>query len=203
MIQKVECDPIKLPSNDNIKTYVTANQLKNIGFKNVNVSMVNSLNLTLEKYNITTTARIRHFLAQTLVESAYGARLTEMYNDPEEVYFKQYDNRNGNSKPGDGSKYRGAGYIQITGKDVYEKFSERALDPKILDDGYSYVANNYPWEAAGYFWSEYKNINPTADKGDSAILTVSIKVNGKNINGLPNGWSERQKAYKIVSENVK
>ncbi|MEC0232553.1 hypothetical protein [Paenibacillus alba] len=50
-------------------------------------------------------------------------------------------------------------------KDVYEKFSERALDPKILDDGYSYVANNYPWEAAGYFWSEYKNINPTAIRG--------------------------------------
>ncbi|WP_010503479.1 glycoside hydrolase family 19 protein [Paenibacillus elgii] len=182
--------------------FVSLEQLEQIGFENVNFDMAVDLNMTLLKYDITTTDRIRHFLAQTYVESNHGSRLTEMYNDPEEEYFSQYDSRNGNSKPGDGSKFRGAGYIQITGRDVYQKFADFIDDRKIVEEGYSYVAEHYAWEAAGYFWSHYKKINPTADKGAEVLLTVSIKVNGKNKKGLPNGWKDRQDAYKRVSEII-
>jgi predicted chitinase len=84
-----------------------------------------------------------------------------------ESYFKQYDGRValGNTKPGDGYKYRGRGFIQITGRYNYTKYGERfgvdlinnpdlALDPTIsakilaayfVDRGVAQAANAQDW----------------------------------------------------------
>lgn len=182
--------------------YVSAGQLVQLGFQNVTNDMVRSLNITLATFDITTTERIRHFLAQVMVESAYGTSLREKYNGTETEYFKRYDGRLGNNQPGDGAKFRGAGYIQLTGRENYQRFADYMNDPKIVEEGYLYVMENYSWMAAGFYWNDRK-INSIADKGKSAILAVSKKVNGYNKKtGLPNGWEERQKAYILASKII-
>ncbi|MFC9600843.1 hypothetical protein ACFTQL_23770 [Peribacillus butanolivorans] len=66
-----------------VRTHITAEQLKEFGWNMVNDLMVRDLNSTLEKYNITTRERIRHFLSQCMIESDYG-KATKEYADGKE-----------------------------------------------------------------------------------------------------------------------
>jgi predicted chitinase len=79
--------------------------------------MVNDLNRVLFKYEINTIERIRYFLAQVQHESGKGKTLIEQYNgnSPEE-YFSNRDFRPEyeHTYAGDGARYRGAGYMQLT-----------------------------------------------------------------------------------------
>lgn len=190
--------------------YVTLDQLKKIFTEanhfqknKVTNTLVNDLNNALEKYHINSTKRIRHFLAQVVHESKGGLR--EKHNGDPKEYFKNYDGKYGNTDPGDGAKYRGAGYLQLTFKSNYQSFadSENINDPKIVSEGWEYVMNNYAWESAAFFWDELKNLNLLADKGDTALLQISVKINGKRKNGKPNGWEDRQNMYEIVKRHIK
>ena len=81
----------------------------------------------------------------------------------------------GNTQPGDGRKYKGAGFIQLTGRANYSDFSKYMNDPKVMD-GVDYVALNYPATSAGYWW--YNNrMNALCDR-NPLIEEVTRKVNG-------------------------
>ncbi len=109
---------------------------------------------------------------------------------------QQYEGRKdlGNIHPGDGVKYPGRGPIQVTGLDNYTKLSEFT--------GVDYV-NNPEWlerpedgcMGSAWFWM-YKRINLLADKDDT--LGVSIRINGRNKDGFPNHWPERQAKTKLA-----
>ena len=81
----------------------------------------------------------------------------------------------GNTQPGDGRKYKGAGFIQLTGRANYSDFSKYMNDPKVMD-GVDYVALNYPATSAGYWW--YNNrMNALCDH-NPLIEEVTKRVNG-------------------------
>ena len=81
----------------------------------------------------------------------------------------------GNTQPGDGKKYKGAGFIQLTGRANYASFSKYMNDPKIMN-GVDYVALNYPATSAGYWW--YNNrMNALCDR-NPLIEEVTKRVNG-------------------------
>ncbi|WP_342719854.1 endopeptidase (plasmid) [Bacillus paramycoides] len=166
------------------RTHITVEQLEEFGWNMVNDLMVRDLNTTLEKYNITTRERIRHFLSQCMIESDYG-KATKEYADGTEYEFRI---DLGNVNPGDGPKYKGAGYIQLTGRYNYLKLAEEIGDPRIME-GVDYVAKNYPWFSAGFWW-EMNNMNDLIDSGAN-VREVTLRVNGRGLRQL----EEREKYY--------
>ena len=186
--------------------YVTADQLKAFGWQNVNDNVVKDLNDTLKKYDITTPARIRHFLAQCAKESGKGQWTTELSEgDPYEYFENKYGRGKrpdlGNVDEGDGYKYRGGGYIQMTGRDSYQKFHDKEVnDPDIMLRGAQAIAEKYPWKAAGYWWKN-NNMNKLVDglKGedkDADVDKVTDIVNYWTDREDPESRSDRKRYYK-------
>jgi len=173
---------------------VTSSQLAHIwGCKvsDIPASQVADLNTCLNFFNINTTLRIRHFISQISHESC-GGRYTE-----ELASGWDYEGRSdlGNTQPGDGPKYKGAGFIQLTGRSNYQAFANYIHDPKVMD-GVSYVGNKYPATSAGFWW--YRNgMNALCDKNPS-VEQVTLRVNGGY-----NGLSSRQAYYQKCCEVIK
>lgn len=173
-------------------------------------SVIAQLPDVISTYKIDTALRLAHFLAQTGHESAqfkavsenlnYGAKglrgifgkyfptdaLAAAYErKPEKIANKVYASRmgNGDEASGDGYKYRGRGYIQLTGKDNYKAFD--ATVPEDITANPDLVATQYPLLSAAWFWNK-NGLNAIADKGadDAAVTAVTKRVNGGTI-GLP------------------
>ena len=106
---------------------------------------------------------------------------------PEIIANLVYSSRMGNgpAESGEGWKYRGRGYIQLTGKSNYKSFDSVCND-NIVDNP-DLVAIKYPLVSAGWFWQNHK-LNEIADKGiDTEVVSKITKV----INGGTNGLSDR------------
>ena len=83
---------------------------------------------------------------------------------------------NGNETSGDGAKFVGRGYIQITGRDNYTAIGEdlkidSVNHPELLE------TPQYAALSGGWYWNK-NNINLLADKDD--VLAVTKKINGGN-----------------------
>ena len=148
------------------------------------------MNKCLDMYEITTAPRIRHFLSQTAHESGGGRYKKELASG--EAY--EYRDDLGNTSPGDGPKYKGAGYIQLTGKYNYSRLSEYLNDPRVMD-GVDYVAENLPFTSAGYWWMD-NNMNALIDSG-ADVLAVT-----KRVNGGTNGLADREHYYRICLQCI-
>ena len=169
------------------------------------------------KFQINTPLRLAHFLAQcghesggfklvneNLNYSADGlkkifpkyftqAGLAEQYaRQPEKIASRVYGSRmgNGDEASKEGFKFRGRGYIQLTGKSNYTEF-DKFVDENILENP-DLVATKYPLLSAAWFF--HKNgLNAIADKGanDAAVTSVTKRVNGGTI-----GLADRIKHFK-------
>lgn len=164
---------------------VTREQLNQVGWYNkyITDSMLADLNNCLQRFNITTPARIRHFISQCSHESGCG------YYMVEEASGRAYEYRKdlGNIYSGDGVKYKGAGYIQLTGRANYQSLANYLGDQNVMQ-GANYVAKNYPWTSAGYWW--YKNnMNSLCDSGADCLAVT------KRVNGGTNGYKDRLMYY--------
>jgi putative chitinase len=181
------------------------------------------LPIVMEKYNINTTLRLAHFLSQCHHESAGFTVTTENLNytaqgllkifskyftpktaklferRPKAIANIVYANRmgNGNALSNDGYNYRGRGYIQCTGKNMYKELSEE-FDVDFVKNP-DLIATKYALASAAWFFNK-KNINAIADKGSSTkiIKEVTIKING-GTNGLAQRITDFKKYHKILS----
>lgn len=202
---------------------VTIEQLqKATGSKDIArlTQIAKGLNETLTKYNINTPLRINHFLAQVLHESGNLTKTKEnlLYSaaglastfkkyfineEAAKPYAKQQDkianyvyaNRMGNGpeSSGDGAKYKGRGFIQVTGRQNYESITkELGIDfvnhPELLE------SLEYASLSAGWYWNKCK-LNTYADKDD--ILTITKKING-GTNGLDDRKANLAKLKTII-----
>lgn len=159
----------------------------------------------LNKYGVNTPLRLSHFFAQTAHESGlkpisenlnYSAEglsktfkkyfpttaLANAYaKQPQKIANRVYANRmgNGDEASGDGWKYRGRGFIQITGKDNYSRLSNDT-DIDYLSAPDKLLTEVDALVSALWYWSLIK-ANSYADKDD--IITITKKING-GLNGI-------------------
>jgi len=166
--------------------YVTLSQLAHIWDCDESLIQpreIDELNSCLEEFEITTPLRISHFLAQTAHESGGGRWKKELSDGS---YLEgRWDL--GNKKTGDGPRFKGAGYIQLTGRENYQRFSDYLGDAKVMD-GCNYVAEVYPFTSAGFWWKD-NNMNELCDTHPT-VKQVTLKVNGGY-----NGLDDRQKYF--------
>jgi putative chitinase len=172
---------------------------------------------TAKKFNITTPLRLAHFLAQCGHESAgfkavqenlnYSAKgllgifkkyfptqtLAEQYErNPQKIASKVYGGRMGNGpeSTGEGFKFRGRGYIQLTGKQNYTNFAKFIGEDTVANP--DLVATKYPLASAAFFFNS-NGLWSICDKGsdDATVTAVTKRVNGGVI-----GLSDRIKHFK-------
>lgn len=171
---------------------------------------------TALKFGITTNLRLAHFLAQCAHESVgftatvenlnYSAqRLMQVFPkyfrgvDPNAYAHNQakigsrvYANRmgNGDEASGDGFKFRGRGYIQLTGKNNYTSFTGFIGEDCVASP--DLVATKYPLASAAFFFNT-NNIWAICDRGaDDATVTRVTKA----VNGGTTGLAERLQNFK-------
>ena len=104
-------------------------------------------------------------------------------NEPEKLANFVYGDRLGNEDAGDGYKYRGRGYIQLTGRDIYRQMGSMVgLDLEKHPDLASRPDNAAKIACA--YWTA-RNINPACDSGDFTAVT-------RLINGGTTGLADRE-----------
>ena len=97
----------------------------------------------------------------------------------------------GNTAPGDGSRYRGRGIFQLTGKNNYQRYAELLQLPLVENPDLAAEPDNAARIACA-FWIE-NGCNPIADEGERRFAAVTRKING----GL-NGQADREALYKAA-----
>jgi putative chitinase len=138
------------------------------------------------------------FLAQLLHESANFRSDEEIGN---EAYFSKYDGRPdlGNTQPGDGAKFRGRGFIQITGRDVYTK-GGAYIGVDLVNEPERAAFPSNAGKLAFWFYNVYKgiNLNQYADGTFYSFTRLTQIING-GINGLADRTLLLEKAFSLFS----
>lgn len=187
-------------------------------------SVIAMLPDTMAKFELNTPMRLAHFLAQSGHESGgfkalkenlnYGAKglrsifgkyfptdakALEYERKPEKIANLVYGGRMGNGPEtsGDGYKFCGRGFIQLTGKDNYTAFSKAINEDCVANP--ELIATKYPLASAAWFF--HKNgLHKIADEGATTEVVTKItkRVNGGVI-GLEDRIKHFNEYYKLLA----
>jgi putative chitinase len=170
---------------------------------------------TMKRFEINTPLRLAHFLSQCGHESAgfkvtqenlnysrdgllrvfpkyFNSTIVESYaKQPEKIASRVYGGRMGNGPEPtrEGFKFRGRGYIQLTGKNNYVAFGN-AINENLVDNP-DLVATKYPLLSAAWFF--HKNCLRKCDAGSSDVVITNIT---RCVNGGSIGLNDRIKHFR-------
>lgn len=153
---------------------------------------------TFETYEINTPLRLGHFLGQGLVETGWFKYAIENLNYSEDALKKTfshyrndpalarqharkpeliantvYGGRMGNKDPGDGWKFRGRGFIQLTGRDNYQRYGDAAGLDLIADPDIIVRDLTKSIQVAAAFW-QWNRLNLYADENDARKVSRGV-----------------------------
>lgn len=135
--------------------------------------------------DITTVPRVAAFLAQILHETGGFQFMRELASG--EAYEGRKDL--GNTQPGDGPRYKGRGFIQLTGRANY-RAAGAALGLPLEAQPELAERADVAARTAVWFWTN-KRLNAKADAGDFVGITRAI-------NGGTNGLADRTRLYEAA-----
>lgn len=141
---------------------------------------------TMNKGGITDKNERIMFMAQVGHESGEGRYLEEIASG------SAYEGRSdlGNNQPGDGKKFKGRGYIQITGRANYAKYGPKVGVPDATENPKKLAEPKTAAKVALAYWLDRVDRN-AAKKGMAGMNTVT-----RNINGGLNGLDDRIAKFK-------
>lgn len=163
-----------------------------------------------QKGEINTLYRVTHFLSQLAHECMHFARMVESFaykpasavatfskikseEEATELLAEDktgeafanyvYATSNGNNEPGDGYRFRGRGFIQLTGRGNYKAFSAAISVPglDLVETPDRAAEADIAARIAVAYWKQ-RGINAAADRDDAVAVTRLI--NGKALKGL-------------------
>lgn len=149
------------------------------------------LNTAMNRYGIVGTARAAVFIAQVGHESGQLRYVREIWGPTAQQIGYEGRTDLGNTVKGDGSKYRGRGLIQITGRANYAACGE-ALGLDLISKPELLELPQHAAMSAAWFWS-MKGLNTLADQGQFVKIT-------RRINGGLTGQDDRQALYEKALE---
>ena len=185
-------------------------------------NVITQISETAKKFNITNNLRLAHFLAQCAHESGnfkavsenlnysvdglkkvfpkyFPGNLAESYaKQPEKIASRVYGSRmgNGDESTKEGYIFRGRGYIQLTGKSNYSKFTQFIGEDCVGNP--DLVATKYPLASAAFFFNS-NSLWTICDKGsdDATVTAVTKRVNG-GTHGLADRIEKFKKYYSLL-----
>lgn len=176
-------------------------------------SVISQIPDTAAKFGISSRLRLAHFLSQCATESGKFNTVFENLNysskglgttfkkyfptvelanayarQPEKIANRVYGKRlgNGDESTGDGYRYRGRGYIQLTGKSNYEKFTTYIGEDCVANP--DLVATKYPLASAAFFFKS-NSLWAICDQGSTEAVVTALT---HRVNGGENGLTERK-----------
>lgn len=200
---------------------ITLDQIKKICPK-FPQSLYVSLMFILHNYNLYTRQRASMFIAQLAHESAeftvrkenlnysrdgllktfpkyFNASNVDLYaRQPEKIANRVYANRmgNGDEKSGDGFRYCGRGFLQLTGRSNYRACGQ-AMHLPLEEKPELLLEPDNAFISAVWFWKN-NGLTELSDKGD--IVAVTKKING-GINGLDDRKRYYEKALSTFKDS--
>jgi putative chitinase len=148
------------------------------------------LNSAMEEYGINSAARASAFLAQLAHESGEFRWMEEIWGPT--TAQRRYEpvtelaKRLGNSRPGDGRRYKGRGPIQLTGRANYKRFGD-LLGVDLVSQPERAAQPEVAFRIAALYWMS-RGLNELADREDFREIT-------RRINGGFNGLADRIKYF--------
>lgn len=151
-----------------------------------------ALNTALLRAHCTTVARVSMFLAQLGAESG-SFRYTEELADGSEYNWR---NDLGNNQPGDGPRFKGRSYIQITGRHNYGALSRWAYAHGYVPTSTFFLDNperladlDYIFLGAVWYWTVARDMNSYADSHDIVGATRAVNGGLNNLVGRRTRWN--------------
>jgi putative chitinase len=191
--------------------------------KKLPANVMDEIPLIMEKFGIDNPLKLSHFLSQCAHESGNFKFLNENLNysadglrkifpkyfptievankyarQPEKIANKVYGGRmgNGDEASGDGYRFRGRGFIQLTGKDNYAAF-DKFVDDDIMANP-DLVSTKYPLTSAAFFFHKNK-LWDICDKGHGDDIVVALT---KRVNGATHGLADRQEKFDLFHSTL-
>jgi predicted chitinase len=128
---------------------------------------------TMRSFDITNKRRAAAWFGNVAKESG------ELYYTEEIASGAAYEGRAdlGNTHPGDGVRFKGRGYIQITGRANYTRIAQELGIPCVANPD---LLENMPyrWTTAGYYWknvSSLGDLNLIADEGNFERTVLGVR----------------------------
>lgn len=155
-------------------------------------TLAHDLGNAMHSHHITTPRNAAMFIAQMAHESGEFRWKEEIWGPTVAQRGYEYRRDLGNTTKGDGYKFRGRGYIQITGRLNYVTLSHAWGSGRRFVDNPSLLASEKYAAKSAAWWFDTHGCNRAAAVGGEAAFIHVTRI----INGGTNGLDDRLKYWK-------